>query len=68
MTQVINEHSQTVNYDELDKIFSKTIKDLRGRRYLDEKEKNALFENVLVTHQGSTGANSSTNLAPSRNP
>lgn len=51
LIDAINEHSQTVNYDELDKIFAKTVKDLRGRKFLDEKEANALFENVLGTQQ-----------------
>lgn len=36
-----------MNYDELDKIFNKTVKDLRGRKFMDEKEANVLFENVL---------------------
>ena len=59
LIDVINEHSQTVNYTELDKIFNKTIKDLRGRKFLDEKEANALFENVLGTGQQSKDMNNS---------
>lgn len=47
LLDVINEYVNPINYDELDKIFSKTVKDLRGRKFLDEKEANILFENVL---------------------
>lgn len=47
LVDVINDYNNPINYDELDKIFSKTVKDLRGRKFLDEKEANNLFENVL---------------------
>ncbi len=47
LLDVINEYVNPINYDELDKIFSKTVKDLRGRKFLDEKEANILFESVL---------------------
>ena len=61
--KIINEHNPIVNYDELDKIFNKTIKDLRGRKFLDEKEANALFENVLGGgQQNSTPSNNSSAL------
>lgn len=55
----INEEKNRINYDELDKIFSKTVKDLRGRKYLDEKEANALFENVLGPSQDNNKMNTS---------
>lgn len=52
---VINDYSPSVNYDELDKIFNKTVKDLRGRKFLDEKEANALVENVIGGPSMGTG-------------
>lgn len=47
LLDVINEYVNPINYEELDKIFSKTVKDLRGRKFLDEKEASILFEGVL---------------------
>lgn len=57
LLDVINEYVNPINYDELDKIFSKTVKDLRGRKFLDEKEASILFENVLGAANSSGPSN-----------
>lgn len=47
LIDLINEYVSPVQYEELGKIFEKTVKDLRGRKFLDDKEASALFGNVL---------------------
>lgn len=49
LVDVINEERKCIDYNGLDNIFSKTIKDLRGRKFLDEKEGRALFEGLNLT-------------------
>ena len=70
LVNFINDYVNPINYDELDKIFSKTIKDLRGRKFLDEKEAHILFENVLggPSAGGVSGAATLTVPAAGSNP
>lgn len=49
LVDVINEYTNPIDYDELDKIFSKSVKDLRGRKFLEDREANQLFESVRNT-------------------
>ena len=62
LLDVINEYVNPINYEELDKIFSKTVKDLRGRKFLDEKEASILFENVLGTVNSAGASNEPTSI------
>src|SRR3990167_9349697 len=42
----LNEYTSQVNFDEVSKIFAKIVKEIRGRKYLDEKEAAIFFNDM----------------------
>jgi hypothetical protein len=46
IVESINEYISQVNFEEVSKIFSKVIKEIRGRKYLDEREAAIFFNDM----------------------
>lgn len=46
LVESLNEYSSQVNFEEVTKIFAKIVKEIRGRKYLDEKEAAIFFNDV----------------------
>lgn len=46
LVESLNEYTSQVNFEEVTKIFAKIVKEIRGRKYLDEKEAAIFFNDV----------------------
>lgn len=66
LIETINEQKGLLNYEEIDKIYQKTVRELRGRKYLEDKESLLLSGHASEEPRLTSNISHSHGLSPIR--